>query len=144
MASGLRRHGFTLIEMMAVVLILGLVMSVAVVNVMDRVEWAKVQTTKVKMRAVEGALEMHRMERATYPGTDPGLVALLEPGSGGGPLVRDEESLNDAWRRRFGYRHPGDRGRAGYDLWSLARDGSQGGAGPDADITNWKSASFEE
>ena len=137
-----RPGGFTLIEMMAVVLILGVVMSVVVVNVMDRVEWAKVQTTKVKMRAVEGALEMHRLERTTYPETEPGLVALLEAAPGGAPLVRDEEALDDAWRRRFGYEHPGGRARAGYDLWSLGRDGGVGGVGPDADITNWKNVSL--
>src|SRR5262249_51910545 len=77
-----RARGFTLIEMMAVVLILGLVMSVVVVNVMERVEWAKVQTTKIKLSSVEGALEMYQLENAAYPDTDPGLVALLqhEPG----------------------------------------------------------------
>jgi general secretion pathway protein G len=128
--------GFTLIEMMAVVLILGLVMSVVVVNVMDRVEWAKVQTTRVKMRAVEGALEMFQLENATYPDTDPGLLALLERGPGRKSFVKDEQALDDSWKRRFGYEHPGARHVDSYDLWSHGRDGSPGGEGPDADLTN--------
>jgi general secretion pathway protein G len=136
-----RTRGFTLIEMMAVVLILGLVMSVVVVNVMDRVEWSKVQLTKVKLRAVEGALEMFQLENAVYPATDPGLVALLEPDAGGRTFVRDDEALDDAWRRRFGYEHPGTHRAPGYDLSSLGRDGGSGGEGPDADITNWERTS---
>jgi general secretion pathway protein G len=132
------RKGFTLIEMLAVVLILGLVMSVVIVNVMDRIEWAKVQTTKVKMRALEGSLEMFRLQSATYPDTDPGLEALLEPAPGAGSIVRDEESLEDAWRRRFLYKHPGVHRTGVYDLWSFARDGVAGGEGPDTDITSWE------
>ncbi|HEX5064559.1 MAG TPA: type II secretion system major pseudopilin GspG [Myxococcota bacterium] len=136
-----KARGFTLIEMMAVVLILGLVMSVVVVNVMDRVEWAKVQTTRVKMRAVEGALEMFQLENAKYPATDPGLVALLEgPPGGGRSFVRDEDALDDAWRRRFGYEQPGTHRAPSYDLSSLGRDGTPGGDGPDADIVNWERA----
>jgi general secretion pathway protein G len=131
-------RGFTLIEMMAVILILGLVTSLVAVNVMDRVEWAKVQTTRVKMRAVEGALEMFQLEKAAYPETDPGLVALLEPGTGGRAFVRDEEALEDSWKRRFGYEQPGTQHAQGYDLWSNGRDGNPGGEGPDADLTNWE------
>lgn len=107
---------------------------------MDRVEWAKAQTTRVKMRALEGALEMSRLERDAYPQSDPGLVALLERGPFGAPIVRDAEALDDAWRRRFGYEHPGARAAIGYDLWSLGRDGADGGEGPDTDLTNWRSA----
>ena len=134
--------GFTLIEMMAVILILGLVMSVVVVNVMDRIEWAKVQTTKVKMRALEGAIEMHRIETAAYPPTEPGLAALLERGPGGSPFVKEPEAIEDAWRRRFGYEQPASRSESDYDLWSLGRDGNTGGEGPDADITNWTRAAY--
>src|SRR5262245_24343792 len=110
-----RTRGFTLIEIMAVILILGMVMSVVAVNVMDRVEWARVQTTKIKMRAVEGALEMFQMENAAYPRTDPGLLALLERGTSGRSFVRDKDSLEDSWKRRFGYEHPGTRRADSYD-----------------------------
>jgi len=132
-----RARGFTLIEMMAVVLILGLVMSVVVVNVMERVEWAKVQTTKIKLSSVEGALEMYQLENAAYPDTDPGLHALLEHEPGGKSFVKNEESLEDSWKRRFEYEHPGSHRADMYDLWSNGRDGRPGGAGPDADITSW-------
>ena len=115
-------------------------MSVVVVNVMDRVEWAKVQLTKVKLGAVESALEMFQLENAAYPQTDPGLLALLENPRGGRSFVRDEDALDDAWRRRFGYEHPGTHRAPSYDLSSLGRDGNPGGEGPDADITNWERA----
>jgi prepilin-type N-terminal cleavage/methylation domain-containing protein len=90
------QRAFTLIEMMAVILILGLVMSVVVVNAMNRVEWSKIQLTKVK----------------------------------------NEQALDDAWKRRFQYEHPPVRRERGYDLWSWGRDGSEGGEGPDADIVS--------
>lgn len=61
-----RNHGFTLIEMMAVILILGVVSTIVAVNVMDRIEWARVQATKVKMRAVEGSLELFRIDQRGY------------------------------------------------------------------------------
>src|SRR5215470_14164300 len=115
-----RMRGFTLIEMMAVVLILGLVMSIVVVNVMQSVEWAKVETTKVKMKALEGALEMTRLADATYPDTDPGLASLLERRPGIGRIVEDAAALDDAWKRRFGYQHPGSQREESYDLWSFA------------------------
>ncbi|HXK23761.1 MAG TPA: type II secretion system major pseudopilin GspG [Myxococcota bacterium] len=132
-----RTRGFTLIEMMAVVLILGLVMSVVVVNVMERVEWAKLQTTKIRMQSVEGALEMFQLENAAYPDTDPGLVALLEHEPGKKSFVKDEESLEDSWKHRFEYEHPGSHRADMYDLWSNGRDGRPGGEGFEADVTSW-------
>ena len=67
----------------------------------------------------------------------PGLLALLERGTGRKSFVRDEEALEDSWRRQFGYEHPGTKLEESYDLWSLGRDGNAGGEGPDADITNY-------
>ena len=130
------QRAFTLIEMMAVILILGLVMSVVVVNVMDKVEWSKVQLTKVKMGTLASALEMFRLDRADYPDSEPGLVALLDNSSGYGRFVKNEQALDDAWKRRFQYEHPPVRRERGYDLWSWGRDGSEGGEGPDADIVS--------
>jgi len=133
-----RERAFILVEMLAVVLILGLVAILVMVNVMRRVDWARVETTKVKMRALEGALEMFQVEERSYPATDPGLMALVSTRDGERGFVRDEEALEDAWRRRFGYESPGRQRRSSYDLWSFGRDGAAGGDGPDADITNWE------
>ena len=141
----MRTRGFTLIEMMAVILMLALISTLVAVNVMDRVEWARVQTTKVKMRALEGNLEMFRLDQRDYPTTDQGLIALVERPSVGvigyypeSGYVKDREALDDAWSRPFGYESPGERARGAYDLWSNGRDGLPGGDGVDADIVNWE------
>ena len=141
--------GFTLIEIMAVILILGILSTIVTVNILDRVEWAKVQTTKIKMRALEGSLEMFRMDQQLYPTTSQGLAALVDrpvelddsryyPESGYG---REREALEDGWQRPFGYQSPPVRAPRGYDLWSLGRDGRDGGSGLDADLANWEGAS---
>ena len=140
--------GFTLIEIMAVILIMGLVATIVAVNVFDRIEWARVSTTKIKMRSLEATLDMFRFDQSHYPTTEQGLVALLErprtgsfdyyPESG---YLRESESTEDGWRRPFGYGSPGERSRVGYDLWSNGRDGAPGGEGPDQDITNWEEPS---
>jgi general secretion pathway protein G len=137
------QDAFTLLEMMAVVLILGLIMSVMVVNVMKQVEIAKVETTRIKMRNVEGALDMFMFQWRDYPPSEPGLVALLGDPAADRPsaragLLRDEESIEDAWQRRFGYASPGAHRPGAYDLWSNGRDGATGGDGVDADIVNWE------
>jgi general secretion pathway protein G len=133
-----KRSGFSLVEMMAVVVILGLVMSVVVVNVMKQVDWAKVETTKMKMRALEGALEMYELQNHDYPLTQPGLDSLVSAEEGRRGYVRDERDLEDAWRRRFEYASPGRERRYAYDLWSYGKDGASGGEGTNADIVNWR------
>ena len=125
------------------ILILGLVMSLVVVNVMDQLEWAKVQTTKIKLKTLETALDMFQLQHSEYPETEPGLVALLEPSPSGKGFVKDEESLDDAWKRRFEYEHPGTHRAGIYDLWSRGRDGRDGGEGPDGDITSWKTVAAD-
>ena len=146
--GGQQAAGFTLIEMVAVVMILGLVTTLVARNVVRHLEWARVETTKMRMKILDGSLEMFRMENYWYPTTEQGLLALVErptlapeprryPAEG---YLSDEEALADAWERPFGYRSPGDYRPASYDLWSDGRDGRPGGDGPDADITNWKRA----
>jgi general secretion pathway protein G len=139
-----RDQAFTLIEVMAVILILGLIATIVAVNVFDRIEWARVQTTKVKMRNVESSLDMFRFDQRSYPTTEQGLVALLERPSVGdvryypeSGYVRDQEVIEDGWQRPFGYESPALRSRVGFDLWSNGRDGAEGGDGVDEDITNW-------
>ncbi len=144
--KGMRQSGFTLIELMAVIVILSLVMVVVAVNVADRIEWARVETTKLRMRLVGNGLEMYRVENALYPTTEQGLTALVErpeakpaprvyPASG---YLGDREALNDGWSRPLGYESPGVRRPRSYDLWSLGSDARPGGEGPSADLTNWE------
>ena len=138
MRASAKCSGFSLVEMMAVVVILGLVMSVIVVNVMKQVDWAKVETTKMKMSALEHALEMYELQQHDYPATQPGLDSLLPPEEGQRGYVRDEQALDDAWNRRFEYASPGRQRRYAYDLWSYGKDGATGGEGTNADIVNWR------
>ena len=138
--------GFTLIEMMAVIVILALVVTLVGVNVADRLDWAKVELTKVRMRTVGGSLEMYRIENQRYPTSEQGLYALVErPRSGPEPrsypkhgYLEGTDSLEDAWSRPLGYESPGTHRGGRYDLWSLGGDGEPGGEGSDADITNWE------
>lgn len=103
---------------MAVVVIMGLIMGTMVMKVMDHIEWARVQTTKVKLRSLEGALDIYQVEARRYPDTEPGLAVLLPGASRAGGFVRDAEALDDAWARPFEYMKPGRRNQGFYDLWS--------------------------
>lgn len=135
-----RELAFTLIEMMAVVLIVGLVSTLVMVNVLDRVEWARAEVTRTKMRALEGSLEMFQLENRIYPGTEPGLTALLGEGGDGQSrhaIVRNAEALEDGWARRLEYESPGQHQPRSYDLWSWGSDGLPGGDGYDAEIVSW-------
>jgi len=135
-----KQLGLTLIEIMSVVVILGLLMGVMVVNVMDQLEWAKVETTRFKLKSLEQALDMHQMRTRRYPDTEAGLAVLLPGPNRTSGLVQDADALDDAWARPFEYESPGSRNRGFFDLWSWGRDGEGGGEGPDADITNWERA----
>ena len=139
-----RRHraaGFTLIEIMVVVVILGILAALIAPNVIGNID--KAQTTKVKqdIRAIESSLKLFRLDRFRYPTTEEGLQALVTPPSDatvsfpqGGYLDRTPK---DPWDRPYQYLQPGNQGGE-YDVFSLGRDGVQGGDGVDADIGNWE------
>lgn len=139
-----RREGFTLLEMMAVVMIIGLLMTLVGTQVAQRIDSARVTTTEAKIKMLEQALEMYRMDNARYPTTDQGLMALVEKPSGdpeprrwqlGGYVKRD--MLRDSWQEEFQYESPGSNHPRGFDLWSLGADATPGGEHTDADIANW-------
>ena len=138
----MRRSGFTLLEIMAVITIIGMISTLVIVNVMERLEGARVQTTQAKLAGIESALDMFRFEQRRYPSSDQGLRALVERPDGArtyprAGYVRKRSALEDGWSRPFGYESPGQRARVGYDLWSLGADGRPGGDDVDADIVNW-------
>jgi len=127
-----RQRGFTLIEIMVVVIILGILISLVAPNVFGVLEDAEVTATQAQMKAVETALATYRMNHRRYPTTDEGLEALVNPPG------RDRGYLDniprDSWDNEFQYRAPGLNGD--YDLYSFGRDGQEGGEGLDADISN--------
>jgi len=133
-------RGFTLIEIMVVVVIIGLLAAFAVPLFMGRVDEARITKTRADIQAIETALAMYRLDTARYPNTSQGLSALVRrPEEAtvrnwreGGYLPR---LPRDPWGNDYQYRYPGSRGLA-YDLYSLGPDGVEGGAQSD-DIGNW-------
>ena len=135
-----RAAGFTLIEIMVVVVILGILLSVVVPRVMDNPDKARIQLARQNIRAIEGALDMYRLNHFVYPTTDEGLGALVSPPAGadlkGFPAGGYMKKMPiDPWKNEYVYLNPGTRGAI--DVYSLGADGQPGGEGINADIGNW-------
>ena len=145
MQNGRKSHvvqgGFTLIEIMVVVVILAVLIAVVVPRVMDRPDQARVTKVENDIRALESALDLYRLDNFTYPTTEQGLRALVERPSGdaarnwrsGGYVNRLQL---DPWGNAYQYQRPGRDGRE-FDLFSLGADGRPGGTDINADIGNW-------
>ena len=137
--------GFTLIEIMAVVLIMALLMTVVGVNINSQIQKARQSTARAKIVQLEQALEFYHMDNARYPTSEQGLEALVREPSGDpaprnyppGGYLKKQDALLDPWDTRFEYSSPGTHNAHSFDLWSYGADGSPGGEGGDADITNW-------
>jgi len=133
-----KQSGFTLIEVMVVIVILGVLAALIVPNVMGRGEKAKVDTTIITLKGVAGALDQYKLDNNQYPSMqDGGLDALVtQPASAKnwlpGGYVKGGYP-KDSWDRNLEYVIPGSEGRP-FDLYSLGADGKQGGEGNDADI----------
>ncbi|WP_339847462.1 type II secretion system major pseudopilin GspG [uncultured Halopseudomonas sp.] len=139
--TGMQR-GFTLIEVMVVVVILGILAAVVVPRVMDRPDQARITKVQSDVRALESALNLYRLDNFNYPTTEQGLIALVAQPSGsdaprnyrsGGYIDRLQK---DPWGNDYQYLRPGRDGRD-YDLYSLGADGRPGGEGANADVGNW-------
>ncbi len=129
-----RQSGFTLIEIMVVVIILGILVSLIAPNIFGVLDDAEITATRVQIRNLEVALDTYRMNHSRYPTTDQGLEALLNPPGRQRGYI--DSIPKDSWDNEFQYRAPGLNGD--YDLYSLGRDGQEGGDGLDADIGNWQ------
>ena len=133
-----RAAGFTLIEVMVVIVILGVLAALIVPNVMGRGEKAKVDTTAITSKGVAGALDQYKLDNSRYPSMqDGGLEALVtQPESAKnwmpGGYVKGGYP-KDSWDNDLQYIAPGSEGRA-FDLYSFGADGQEGGEGTDADI----------
>jgi general secretion pathway protein G len=135
------QQGFTLIEIMVVVVILGILAALVVPQIMSRPDQAKVTVARGDIKAVAAALDMYKLDNHAYPSTQQGLEALVEKPSGNPPAKnwnRDgylKRLPVDPWGNVYQYLAPGTRGS--FDLYSLGADGKQGGSELDADIGNW-------
>jgi general secretion pathway protein G len=138
--AGGTERGFTLIEIMVVVVILGILAALVAPNVIRRVDDARITKAKQDIRAYETALNLYRMDNFRYPSTEQGLEALFKQPTD--PNIRNWKQggyvdglKKDPWGNDYLYIAPGTRGE--YDLYTLGADGKPGGEGPDADIGNW-------
>ncbi len=137
-----RRQGFTLVEIMVVVIILGLLAALVVPRVLGQGEEARRTAAQVQLKEIEQALDLFHLDNGFFPTTDQGISALVEkPRSGPEPRkYRSGGYLKkiptDPWGRPYLYRCPGEHGD--YDILSAGPDGKEGGTGKDADINNWE------
>lgn len=134
------QQGFTLIEIMVVVIIIGLLAAIIGPQVMGRVDDAKITKVQSDVQAIESGLTLYKLDNFRYPTTEQGLRALVEKPAD--PNVRNWKTggylkrLNkDPWGNDYQYASPGSHGE--FDVSSLGADGQAGGEGADADIGNW-------
>ena len=136
-----RISGFTLIEIMVVVVILGILAAIIVPKVMDRPDVARVVKAKQDIRALESALNLYKLDNFVYPSTDQGLQALVTQPSGDPPAPNWKQGGYidrlpvDPWGHPYQYLNPGVHGDI--DIFSYGADGRPGGSGMNADIGNW-------
>ncbi|MEY6432707.1 type II secretion system major pseudopilin GspG [Thioalkalicoccus limnaeus] len=132
--------GFTLVELLVVLAILGLLAGLVGPQVMKFLGSSKSQTARIQIADLGATLDLYRLEVGRYPTTEEGLRALVEnPGNvsnWNGPYLRRGELPKDPWGNEYNYRYPGQHGA--FDIWSYGADGREGGEGENADITSWE------
>jgi general secretion pathway protein G len=142
------RGGFTLIEIMAVVLIIGLLSTIVGAAIFQQVDKGRVTAAKAQLSSLEGVLELYRMDNARFPTTEQGLEALVMASTSepvprnfpSGGYLKGGRLPTDPWGESYHYESPGQNNPDSFDLWSYGADGAPGGEGVDADIGNWSEA----
>ncbi len=133
-----RVPGFTLLELLVVIVIIGLLVGYVAPRYFSQVGKSEIQVTKAQIDALDKALDQYRLDTRRYPTTEQGLHALVTKPANetnwNGPYLK-KAVPNDPWGRPYVYRNPGQKGD--FDLISYGRDGQPGGSGEDADITNY-------
>jgi general secretion pathway protein G len=145
-ASGRRRttRGFTLIEIMVVITILGILAALIVPRVVGRTDDARLAAARQDIASIMNALKLYRLDNSSYPSTEQGLKALLAkptiepvpPNWKQGGYLERSSLPKDPWNNEYKYLSPGTRGEI--DVFSYGRDGQNGGEGADADIGSWQ------
>jgi general secretion pathway protein G len=142
---GLRRRGprrrgqdgFTLVEMLVVITIIGLIMSLVGPRVLNYLSESKIKAAKIQIQSFSSALDLFYLDAGRYPSTSEGLTALVKPATGlagwNGPYLKGGTVPNDPWGKAYAYRSPGER--SAYEILSYGADGQEGGTGTAADIS---------
>lgn len=136
-----KKNGFTLVELMVVIVIIGLLATIVALNVLPSGDTARSQKARADIATIEQGLELFKLQLGNYPTTTQGLNALLTAPAGidasryqsGGYIKRLPD---DPWNRPYLYASPGQHGAA--DIWTFGADGKEGGEGVDADIGSWE------
>jgi general secretion pathway protein G len=136
-------QGFTLIEIMVVLVILGILAGLIVPRIMGRPDEARRMKAKIQIQSFETALQLYKLDTGNYPSTEQGLTALVEPPSTGelakswreGGYLEKGQVPKDPWGNEYVYLSPGAQGD--YDIMSYGADGVAGGDGKNEDINNW-------
>ncbi|GAA0300507.1 type II secretion system major pseudopilin GspG [Sphingomonas oligophenolica] len=136
-----QEEGFTLIELMVVIVILGILATIVAINVIPYGEKAKVTAARSDIATIEGALDAYKLSNDSYPTTAQGLEALVSAPAGADPAKYQRGGYikrlpKDPWGRPYLYASPGQHGET--DIWTLGADNKEGGEGADADITSWQ------
>ncbi len=140
-----KREGFTLLELMIVVIILGILATFLVPKIIHKPDEARIVKAKSDIKAIELSLKMYKLDNGNYPTTEQGLKALIEkpeeppvPNNWKEGGYLDASSVpSDPWGNAYIYRSPGDNGRD-YEIISLGADGKEGGSDFNADIESWE------
>ena len=133
--------GFTLVELMVVIVILGLLATIVAINVMPATGRANTEKAKADIATIEQALEMYRLDNLTYPSGTDGLQALVAAPPGATQPQRYRQGgyikrlPDDPWGNPYRYTYPGTRGA--FDVFSYGADNQEGGEGENADLGNW-------
>ncbi len=131
--------GFTLLEMLVVLAIMGLLASIIAPQVLKYLGTSRTQTAKVQIQNVDAALQLFRLDVGRFPTQEEGLTSLVAapPSAPGwnGPYLQKAAALNDPWGTTYQYRNPGKHGEI--DVYSLGTDKAEGGTGEAADVGNW-------
>ena len=138
--SGWRGRGFTLLEILVVLVILGLMASLVGPQVFKHLSSSKTKAAQLQIQELSGALDLYRLELGSYPTTEQGLDALLTKprnmDNWNGPYLKKNVIRKDPWGNDYQYRSPGQHGD--FDLWSLGADNREGGDGENRDVLSWE------
>ena len=131
--------GFTLVEMLVVITIIGLIMSLVGPRVLNYLSESKIKAAKIQMQSFSSALDLFNLDTGRYPSSGEGLGALIQSTgtipAWNGPYLKGGVLPNDPWGKPYVYRSPGEHGA--YDILSYGSDGQEGGTGTAADIASW-------